>query len=83
MKKNYTLTPIKFAETNSVLVGSGTVKDIPCYRDETQVITRWKLRGLWERILFLFKGEVNIICLGDTQPPMSVRIDTPFEKEAI
>lgn len=77
----YQLFPINFKQANSTLIGGANAKDIPCYKDKGQVVTKWKLQGFWERLLFLTRGEVSVICLGDTQPPMSLRIDEPFESK--
>lgn len=85
------LTPVYFEEANSTLSGrslkeeekkysKSDIKDIPCYRNNGVLITQWKLKGFWNRVSFLINGKVSVVVLGETQPPMSMRIDSPFEK---
>lgn len=85
------LTPVLFNEANSTLSGRelkeqekqysvNSVKDIPCYKKSGIVITQWKLKGFWNRINFLLHGKISVVVLGESQPPMSMRIDSPFEK---
>lgn len=88
---NYELSPGTFPEANSTLIGrpiaetekhlskSEAVKDIPCFKEAGVVITRWTLPGFWARVKFLIKGEVYLKCLGESQPPISITIDSPFE----
>jgi hypothetical protein len=93
MEKNYDLKPVLFDEANSTLSGgpltdevkalslSDAVRDLPCYKDEHQIVAKWHLAGFWERVRFLLRGEVYIITLGTSQPPYRVTIDSPIETE--
>jgi len=82
-------TPVVFPQATTTLNGrelfdneknlsETAVKDIPCYKDGTVIITQWQLKGFWNRLQFMFNGKVNLIALGISQPPISLRIDDPF-----
>lgn len=87
---NYELEPVPFKQANDFLRGRDIteeekqvstehrVKDIPCYKDDTVVVTQWKLEGFRNRLRFLLTGTVSVVVLGTTQPPMTIRIDNPF-----
>ena len=86
------LTGASFPEANGTLSGrpltvseggyseAKDVKDLPIYRDGTIVISKWKLRSFWERVRFLLKGEIYVVVLGMSHPPIALRVDKPFEE---
>ncbi len=81
-------TPVIFKEATGTLSGrelsedekkySNQCKDVPCYRDGSVIVTQWTI-GFWQRLKFLFIGKVSVVALGISQPPISLRIDNPFE----
>lgn len=68
------MKPVKFPQANGQLVGpEGTdIQPLPCYRDGTWVISRWK-PTLWERIKILCGGKITLwLMSGHTQPPCMI-----------
>jgi hypothetical protein len=73
------MKPVKFKEANGQLVGpdGSNIQPLPCYRDGTWVISRWK-PTLWERVKIMFGGKLTLwIMGGQTQPPCLLTTQAP------
>ena len=73
--------PVKKKHNNGVFNGfrtfspavlDGEVKGLYVTRNEESIDSVWKLNSFWQRIKFLFKGEVTLRVLGDKLPPVVV-----------
>lgn len=73
------MKPIKKWHTNSVLKGwdgddkKDPVHDLPVTRIENNggVVSIWKIKSIWQRVKFLFHGEITFQTMGTTHPPVS------------
>ena len=77
----YQLEPMKKPHNNLILKGWGDdVHDLGVTKvfhhgvAAPFLYSTWKVASLWERIKFLFKGEVTIGVMGHTAPPISIMI---------
>jgi len=82
--KSVQLVPIKTKYTDTLLLGGQPgVSDLHIKRVIFQesisgqvhapiegIISVWKMKSIWHRILFLFSGEINFQCWGKTHPPI-------------
>lgn len=74
------MTPVKKWHTNSVLKGWGVegevnfVDDLPVtvFMSSGNVASVWSVKSFWERVKFLFHGEITIVITGTTHPPISL-----------
>lgn len=78
------IQPSNFGKSNIVLKGNESdVVDMPAYRDNGMVLTKWKLPFLARLSIFLH-GNLWITCQGNTQPPMSVIVcEDIFDHEPV
>lgn len=79
------MKPAKFRESNRELTRPDSMTDEECsslfvWSDDKQCISLW--RPTWkERLIFLFKGELWLFILsGNTQPPVSIQVQSPFTR---
>lgn len=76
MKKHYEMEPVKKWHTNHTLKGGPGVHDLPTTRfgegPHAQVMSVWRVKGLWWRLVFLFTGEISILFQYPTHPPVSM-----------
>lgn len=73
------MKPVKFKDANGQLVGpeGSDIQPLPCYRDGTWVISRWK-PTLWERLKILCGAKLTLwIMGGNTQPPCMITTTAP------
>lgn len=67
--------PIDKNYHNITYMGNGsTVKDLNLFKDEINncLYSSWKIKSIFQRIKFLFNGEITLCVVGDKLPPMSV-----------
>ena len=59
-------------KTESPAVNNGEVKALPVTQNSESIDSVWKLDSVWERVKFLFKGEVTLRVLGQRLPGVVV-----------
>ena len=67
----YAFIPVKKQHTNRVYVHP-TCEDLPLTYADGRLCSVWKLRGFFQRLRFLFTGEVTLLLLSDSQPPCCI-----------
>ncbi len=65
------LLPIKKWHTNMTYVADGC-GDLPVLKLKDQIISVWKQNSIWERIKFLFHGEITFSVFSNQQPPIAL-----------
>ena len=54
-------------------VGTGDIKPLPVTRfDDGTLNSVWALPSFWQRLRFLFSGEVTLRIMGYSQPPVVI-----------
>lgn len=71
------MKPVFFSEANCTMTGSGDVRDLPVYRDEIGVLSKWEMTPQ-ERIIASVTGVVWVRTMGQTVPPLMVFGTRPF-----
>ena len=62
----------KWHNTNNY-VGTGEIKPLPVTRfDDNTLNSVWVLPSVWQRLRFLFRGELTLRIYGSSQPPVAV-----------
>lgn len=74
------MKPVFFNEANCTLTGSGDVRDMPVYRDEIGIISKWQMTNT-ERLIAAQTGVVWVRVAGATHPPIAVFGRRPFDDE--
>lgn len=71
----YTLIPIKKPYNNFTFTapkGMDNCIDLHVTKTKQQIVSTWKLRSFWERLKFLFNGEITLVIWGQGMPPVSL-----------
>lgn len=76
MRDKKELWPIEKWHTNSILKGFDDVADLPItvFKETNQIASIWKVDSFWERLKFLWSGEVTFLCWGNTHPPINISL---------
>ena len=53
--------------------------DLPTTVLKDQIISVWKCKSIWERIKFLFNGEITLSVMGKGQPPITLFSGDPLK----
>lgn len=77
MKKDYTLKPVKFPQSN-MNYGGGKHGILPVSKNEGTILSIWKVSSIKARIIFLFTGKINLCITGEKQPPVWLSIGNAF-----
>ena len=80
------MKPVKFPEANKVLVHPGSMTEEECQdlhvhkTDDGRLISRWELSG--DELMKVLETKTIWLHIwsGDTQPPVSLDVDEPFEE---
>ena len=65
--------PVKKWHTTSKFVGKGDIQPLPVTRfDDGTLNSIWKLPSLWERVKFLFRGELTLRIYGSGHSPVAI-----------
>lgn len=65
--------PVTKWHTTTNYTGSGDIKPLPVTRfDDGTLNSVWALPSVWERVKFLFRGELTLRIYGNSQPPVAV-----------
>lgn len=80
------MRPIKFKDSNTVYTAS-RCGDLPAFFGVNVVgtsiiISCWR-PNLFERIKFLVTGRIWLCIFGQTQPPVSLSLNCPFERKEV
>jgi hypothetical protein len=80
--KYMAIMPARHRLSNLVLRGGPGVQDLECVRYEadsaTFIATYYRLT-FWQRVRFLFSGEIYLNVMGKTQPPVALGVGDFFE----
>jgi len=76
---NGTLSGRPLTVTEGALSDKSKVDELPVFRDGVVIVSKWRLASFWARLKFLFTGDMYVIVLGMSQPPLSLRVDNPFD----
>ena len=71
------MKPVEFKERNTTLHGAGTVKELPTYKGNDQIISCWQLT-FFEKIKLIFTGKIWFIMRGYIHPPICLTVLKPF-----
>lgn len=72
--------PVRKPHNNSNFIGGGDIKPLPATRYEDGTINSvWMLPSFWQRLRFLFHGEITLRIYGCSQPPVAVVAGDIFE----
>lgn len=63
--------PVSKTHTNRKYTASGC-GDLPVTYADNRLFSVWKMPSFWQRVRFLFNGEVTLILLGSSQPPCCI-----------
>lgn len=80
------MKPIEFEHQTQILQKPQSMTDaecgpLPIFNDGKHCISCWRL-SLWEQIKLIWTGEIWLsIHSGNTQPPVLLTVDEPFEKK--
>ncbi len=65
--------PVSKWHTSNTYIGTGDIKPLPVTRfDDGTLNSVWVLPSLWQRLRFLFRGEITLRIYGTCQPPVAV-----------
>jgi len=70
-KEKYEFWPVKKWHTTNVYQAAGC-GDLPVCKLPDQIVSVWKQKSLWERVKFLFHGEITFSVWGQQQPPIGL-----------
>lgn len=79
------MKPSTFEQVNKVLTKPEGWTDeqcssLECYNDGAVSISLWHESSIWQRIKFLFSGDVWLrVVSGETQPPVLLHTESPWQ----
>ena len=68
-------------ETDSTAVKGGKIKDLRLTDDGQALASFWKCPSVWERVKFLFHGEITVRLLVRKQPPIAVVMGDVYKSD--
>lgn len=80
------MNPISFPQQTKVLQKPVGMTDkecgsLPVWCDGKQCLSVWRA-SFFDRVKFLFRGKIFVLVVsGQTQPPIALEIDNPFNHE--
>lgn len=80
MNEKRLLEPVAKDHTNMNLVAEGC-SDLPATRTDVGILSVWKCASIWQRIKFLFTGEICLHIFGQGHPPVSIIIGDLVEND--
>lgn len=65
--------PVKKRHTTTLFTGKGEVRHLPVTRLEDGTMNSvWALPSFWQRLRFLFRGEITLRVAGNGHPPVAI-----------
>lgn len=65
--------PVRKWHTSNTYIGTNGIEPLPVTRfDDGTLNSVWVLPSFWQRLRFLFRGELTLRILGASQPPVAV-----------
>lgn len=82
------LVPMEKPHHNFTLKGypseagrDGSVSDLSSYREDGWIDSTWHMPSLWQRLRFLWSGEITLRVLSkDSSPPVAIAIGDIYER---
>lgn len=72
--------PVLKWHSRNTFVGCGAIKPLPATRlDDGTINSVWMLPSFWQRLRFLFRGEITLRIYSSSQPPVAVVAGDIFE----
>lgn len=78
----YDFLPIEKGHQNMVFKappGAEGIEDLKVTKFTWGNLSVWKMHSIWERVKFLFKGEISLKIMGQGLPPLSIHTGDWFE----
>ena len=71
----YNMKPIKTHRSNFVFTAPTEMDDcddLHVFKSDTQIESTWVFGSVWQRLKFLFTGELTLIIHGSAMPPVAL-----------
>lgn len=76
------LIQIRKSHNNTILQGDGKqIGNLSVTKSQDAIYSCWKCESIWQRIIFLFKGEITLSVLSSSQPPVCLIVGDYVDKQ--